>query len=69
MAPSAAPFKPFYTVLKNLHYKIYKHTTTLVNLTLSIWLQDLSTDLNPYLDSAIGVLSNSTAFLYDNDAL
>jgi len=69
MAPLAALFKPSYTILKNLYHKIYKHTTTLVNFTLSIWPQDLSTDLNPYLDGAIGVLSNSTAFLYDDDAL
>jgi len=36
MAPSAAPFKPFYIILKNLHYKIHKYTTTLVNFTLPI---------------------------------
>jgi len=68
MAPSAAPFELSYTALKNLRHKIHKHTTTSVNLTLPIRPQDLSTDLNPYLDGAIGVLSNSTAFLYDDDA-
>jgi len=68
MAPSAALFELSYTILKNLYHKIHKHTTTSVNLTLPIWLQDLSTNLNPYLDSAIGVLSNSTAFLYNDDA-
>ena len=30
--------------------------------------QDLSTNSNPYLDGAIGMLSDSTAFLYDDDA-
>jgi len=68
MAPSAAPFKPSYTILKNLRHKIHKHTMTSVNFTLPIWPQDLSIDLNPYLDGAIGVLSNSTAFLYNDDA-
>jgi len=68
MAPSAVPFEPSYTALKNLRQKIHKHTTTSVNLTLPIRPQDLSTDSNPYLDGAIGMLSDSTAFLYDDDA-
>ncbi|OCK94431.1 uncharacterized protein K441DRAFT_660321 [Cenococcum geophilum 1.58] len=68
MAPSAVPFEPFYTALKNLRHKVHKHTTTSVNLTLPIRPSDLSTDSNPYLDGAIGMLSDSTAFLYNNDA-
>ena len=68
MALSAVPFEPSYAVLKNLRQKIYKHTTTLVNLTLPIRPQDLSIDLNPYLDGAIGMLSDSIAFLYNDDA-
>ena len=69
MAPSAAPFGPSYTALKNLHQKLHKHTTaTSVNLSLPIRPQDLSTDSTPYLDGAIGMLSNSTACLYDDDA-
>jgi len=68
MAPSAVPFEPSYTALKNLRQKIHKHTTTSVNLTLPIRPQDLSTDSTPYLDGAIGMLSDSTAFLYDDDA-
>ena len=68
MAPSAVPFEPSYTALRNLRQKIHKHTTTSVNLTLPIRPQDLSTDSNPYLDGAIGMLSDSTAFLYDDDA-
>jgi len=36
MALLAVPFKPFYTALKNLQQKVYKYTTTLVNLTLPI---------------------------------
>ena len=55
-------------MLKNLRQKVRKYTTTLVNLTLPIRLQDLSIDLNPYLDSAIGILSDSIAFLYNDDA-
>ena len=69
MAPSALPFEPSYTALKNLHQKLHKHTTaTSVNLSLPIRPQDLSTDSTPYLDGAIGMLSNSTARLYDDDA-
>src|SRR6266567_5059085 len=68
MAPSAVPFEPSYTALKNLHHKVYKYTATSVNLTLPIRPQDPSTDVNPYLDNAIGMLSESTAFLYDDEA-
>ena len=68
MAPSAVPFEPSYMALKNLRHKVYKHTTTSVNLTLPIQPQDLSTDLNPYLNGAIGMLSDLTAFLYDDNA-
>ena len=69
MAPSAAPFKPSYTALKNLHQKIYKHTTAAsVNLTLPIRPQDLSTDVNPYIDNVLGMLSDSTSHLYNDDA-
>ena len=68
MAPSAIPFEPSYTVLKNLRQKVHKHTTTSVNLSLPIRPQDLSTDSTPYLDGAIGILSNSTAVLYNNNA-
>src|SRR6266571_3110790 len=68
MAPSALPFEPSYTVLKNLHNKIHKYNVTSVNFTLPLQPQDPSTDVHPYLDNAIGILSNSTAFLYDNDA-
>ena len=69
MAPLALPFDPSYTTLKNLHQKLYKYiTVTLVNLSLPIKPQDLSTDLTPYLNGAIGILSNSTAVLYNNNA-
>ena len=68
MALLAIPFKPSYTTLKNLRQKVHKHTATSVNLTLPIRPQDPSTDINPYLDNAIGMLSESTAFLYDNEA-
>ncbi len=68
MAPSAVPFEPSYTALKNLRQKVHKHTATSVNLTLPIRPQDPSTDVNPYLDNAIGMLSESTAFLYDDEA-
>src|SRR6266571_3507952 len=68
MAPSAVLFKPSYTALKNLHHKVHKHTATSVNLTLPIRPQDPSMDVNPYLDDAIGILSESTAFLYDDEA-
>ena len=55
--------------LKNLRQKVHKHTTTaLVNLTLPIRLQDLSTDVNPYIDNTLGILSNSTSHLYNKDA-
>jgi len=36
MAPLAVPFKPSYIALKNLQQKIYKYTTTSVNVTLPI---------------------------------
>jgi len=36
MAPLAVPFELSYIVLKNLQQKVYKYTTTLVNLTLPI---------------------------------
>ena len=69
MAPSAAPFGLSYAALKNLYQKLHKHTTaTSVNLSLPIRPQDLSTDSTPYLDGAIGMLSNLTACLYDDDA-
>ena len=68
MAPSAVPFEPSHTAIKNLHQKVHKHTATSVKLTLPIRPQDLSTDLNPYLDNAIGILGDSTAFLYDDNA-
>src|SRR6266571_732699 len=68
MAPSALPFEPSYTTLKNLHQKIHKHITTTFNLTLPTRPQDLTTDTTPYINNAIGMLSNSTAFLYDDDA-
>ncbi len=68
MAPSATPFEPSYTALKNLRQKVHKHTTASVNLTLPIRPQDLSADVNPYIDDAIGMLSESTAFLYDDEA-
>ena len=69
MAPSAAPFEPSYTALKNLRQKVHKQTTTAsVNLTLPIRPQDLSTDVNPYIDDTLGILSNSTSHLYDDDA-
>ena len=67
MAPSAVPFKPSYTTLKNLRHKVYNYTATLVNLSLPIQLQDLFTDSTPYLNSAIGMLSDTTAFLYNNN--
>jgi septal ring factor EnvC (AmiA/AmiB activator) len=67
MAPSAVPFEPSYAALTNLRHKIHKHTTS-VNLTLPTRPLDLSTDSNPYLDGAIGILSDSTALLYDDDA-
>jgi len=55
--------------LKNLRQKVHKHTTTAsVNLTLPIRPQDLSTDVNPYIDDALGMLSDSTSHLYDDDA-
>ena len=69
MALSALPFKPSYTALENLRQKIHKYiTTTSVNLSLPIRPQNLFTDLTPYLDGAIGILSNSTFFLYDDNA-
>ena len=68
MAPSALPFKPSYTVLKNLYHKVYKYSITLANITLPTQLQDLTIDVYPYLDNTIGILSNLTAFLYNNDA-
>ena len=68
MAPSAVPFEPSYAALKNLHYKIHKYSATSVDFSLPIQPQDLSTDSTPYLDGAIGILSNLTACLYDDDA-
>ena len=69
MAPLAVPFKLFYMVLKNLRQKVHKHTTTaLVNFTLLIWLQDFSTDVNPYIDDILGILSDFISYLYDDDA-
>ena len=69
MAPLTVPFKLSYAALKNLHQKLHKYTTaTSVNLSLPIRLQDLSTDSTLYLDGAIGMLSNSTACLYNDDA-
>ena len=69
MALLAVLFKPFYMVLKNLRQKVYKYiTTTLVNFTLPIQLQDLSTDVNPYIDNILGILSDSISHLYDDDA-
>jgi len=68
MALSAVPFKPPYTTLKNLRQKVHKYTATLVNLTLPIRPQDPFTDVNPYLDDAIGILSELTAFLYNDKA-
>ena len=70
MALFTLPFEPLYTILKNLHQKLYKYTTaTSVNLSLPIRLQDLFIDSTPYLDGAIGILSNSTARLYNDNAL
>ena len=69
MAPLAVPFEPSYTALKNLRHKVYNHAATLVNLFLPIRPQDLSTDSTPYLDGAINILSNTTAFLYNNNTL
>ena len=68
MAPSATPFKPSYTTLKNLHHKVHKYSATSVNLTLPLQPQDPSTNMNPYLDNTIGMLSKSTAFLYNDKA-
>ena len=69
MALSAAPFEPSYMALKNLRQKVYKYTTTaLVNLTLLIQPQDLFTDVNPYIDDVLGILSDSTSYLYNDDA-
>jgi len=66
MAPSAVPFEPSYTALKNLRQKISNYTTT--SVTLPHRPENLSTDLHPYLDSAIVTLSTSTAHLYDDNA-
>ena len=69
MTSSAVLFKPSYAALKNLHQKLYKYTTaTSVNLSLPIRPQDLSADSTPYLDGAIGLLSDLTAYLYDDNA-
>ena len=69
MAPSALPFEPSYTALKNLRQKVHRHTSNFsLDLTLPTRPHDPSTDSNPYLDGAIGMLSDSTAFLYDDDA-
>ena len=32
----ATLFKPFYIILRNLYYKVYKYTITLINLILPI---------------------------------
>ena len=69
MALSAFLFKPSYTALKNLRQKVHRYTSNFsLDFTLPTRLYDLLTDLNPYLDGAIGILSNLTAFLYNNDA-
>ena len=69
MAPSALPFEPSYTALKNLRQKVDKYTSNSgLDLTLPTRPHDLLTDSNPYLDGAIGMLSDSTAFLYDDNA-
>ena len=69
MALLVIPFKPSYTALKNLRQKVQKYIiTALVNLTLPIQPQDLSTDVNPYIDNTIGILSNSTSHLYNDNA-
>jgi hypothetical protein len=69
MVPLAALFKLFYMALKNLRQKVHKYITTAsVNLTLLIQPQDLSTDVNPYIDDILGMLSDSTSYLYDEDA-
>ena len=70
MAPLTVLFKPSYTALKNLYYKIYKYTTiTSVNLFLPIRLQDLFIDLTLYINSTIGILNNLTVYLYNNNTL
>ena len=66
MAPSAVPFEPSYTALKNLRQKVSNYTTT--SVTLPHRPENLSTDLHPYLDNAIVTLSTSTAYLYDDNA-
>ena len=69
MAPLAVLFKPSYTALKNLRQKVHKYTITAsVNLILPIWPQDLSTNVNPYIDNILGIFSNSISYLYDDDA-
>ena len=68
MTPLVTLFKPSYTALKNLHYKVHKYTITLVNLTLPFRPQDLTINIYPYLNNAIGILSNLTALLYNNKA-
>ena len=68
MALLALPFKPSYITLENLYQKIHKYTTaTLINLSLFIKLWNLFIDLTPYLDGTIGILSDSTSFLYNNN--
>ena len=69
MAPLALLFKPSYTALENLRQKIHKYTTvTSVNLSLPIRLQNLFIDSTFYLDGTIGIFSNLTSFLYNNNA-
>ena len=66
MAPSAVPFEPSYTALKNLRQKVSNYTTT--SVTLPHRPKNLSTNLHPYLNNAIVTLSTLTAYLYDNNA-
>ena len=55
--------------LKNLRQKVHKYIiTALVNLTLPIRPQDLFTDVNPYIDDVLGILSDSISHLYNDDA-
>ena len=69
MALLAVLFEPSYIVLKNLCQKVYKYiTTVLVNFTLLIQLQDLFTDVNSYIDNVLGIFSDSTSHLYNEDA-
>ena len=67
MALLALPFQPSYTTLENLCQKISNHTTT--SITLPHWPENLSTNLHPYLNNAIVILSTLTAHLYHDNAL